>query len=429
METYKVRKLKRNSNHTICVPGSKSITNRALLLAALSNGTSILKGVLFSDDSRHFLKSLIDLGFEVDIDEKEKVVKVKGLGGNIPYKEGTINVGSAGTAARFLTCMCGLSDGKYTVDASAQMKKRPMKPLMEALESLGAKITYLEEKYHLPIIIEGCGNVKGRKSVDLDISESTQFLSALLMSGTMIKDGLDINITSKKKYGSYIEITMRMMSQYGVKVYFDENSYHVEKDSSYKAIEYQIEPDVSAACYFFAMAAISASTFKVMHVQKDSMQGDIRFLDVLEKMGCEVTYESDGVVVTGPDGKLKGIDIDMNNFSDQTMTLAAIAIFADSPTKITGIAHIRLQESDRLMAIVNELTKMHIKVEYGEDFIIIYPSNPIGTTIDTYEDHRMAMAFTLAGLVSGDIVINDPMCCRKTFENYFDIIDEITADN
>lgn len=427
METYKVRNLKRNSNHTVCVPGSKSITNRALLLAALSDGKSILKGVLFSDDSRHFLQSLIDLGFEVYIDEAKKIVRVNGMGGRIPNKEGTINVGSAGTAARFLTCMCGLSDGKYTIDASEQMKRRPMKPLMEALVSLGAKINYLEEEYHLPIEIYGCGSIKGRKKVELDISESTQFLSALLMAGTMIKDGLDINITSEKKYGSYIGITMKMMSQYGVEASFDETSYHIDENSSYSAIEYQIEPDVSAACYFFAMAAVSASTFKVLHITKDSMQGDINFLDVLERMGCEVVYDNEGVIVKGPDSKLKGIEVNMNNFSDQTMTLAAIAIFADSPTKITGIAHIRLQESDRLMAIVNELTKMQIKVEYGEDFIVIYPSNPTGSVVDTYEDHRMAMAFTLVGLVSDNIVINNPMCCRKTFENYFEIIDEITS--
>lgn len=427
METYKVRKLKKNGNYTVCVPGSKSITNRALLLAALSNGTSILKGVLFSDDSRHFLKSLMDLGFKVDVDEEKKIVKVEGLGGTIPYKEGTINVGSAGTAARFLTCMCGLADGTYTIDASNQMKKRPMKPLMKALEGLGAKITYLEEKYHLPIVIKGCGDIKGRKSVELDISESTQFLSALLMTATMLKDGLDINITSKKKYGSYIGITMKMMSQYGVEAHFDEKSYHIEADSSYNAIEYQIEPDVSAACYFFAMAAISASTFKVLHISKNSMQGDIKFLEVLDEMGCKVSYEADGVSVEGPNEKLKGIDINMNNFSDQTMTLAAIAVFADSPTRITGIGHIRLQESDRLMAIVNEFTKMGIKVEYGEDYIVIYPSNPTEATIDTYDDHRMAMSFALVGIVTGKITINNPMCCRKTFENYFDIVDEITA--
>lgn len=428
METYKVRQLKRNGNYTVSVPGSKSITNRALLLAALSDGICTLKGVLFSDDSRHFLRSLIALGFEVNVNEEEKTVVVKGLGGSIPEKKGTINVGSAGTAARFLTCMCGLSDGEYIINASEQMKKRPMRPLMEALTELGADILYLEERYHLPVKIKGCGSIKGRKSVELDISESTQFLSALLMTGVMLKDGLDINIVSQKKYGSYIAITMKMMSQYGVGVHFDGESYHIAADSSYNAIEYQIEPDVSAACYFFAMAAISASEFKVLHIRKDSMQGDIRFLEVLEKMGCEVIYSEDGVSVLGPADRLHGVEVDMNNFSDQTMTLAAISIFADSVTRITGIGHIRLQESNRLEAIVNELTKMNIKTEHGDDYVVIYPSKPTGAVIETYEDHRMAMAFTLPGLVFDGITINNPMCCRKTFENYFDIVDALTAD-
>lgn len=425
MDTYKVRHMKKNSEHIISVPGSKSITNRALLLAALANGKSVLKGALFSDDSRYFLQSLADLGFQTEIDEENTTVTVTGYGGEIPKKDGEIYVGSAGTAARFLTCMCGLSSGTYIVKASEQMKRRPMKPLMEVLISLGAKIRFLEDEFHLPIAITGCGRLEERKSIKLDISESTQFLSAILMTSSMLKEGLDIDITSEKKYGSYIEITLKMMKQFGVKVEFDGSSYHISPNSSYNNIIYQIEPDVSAACYFFAMAAVTASKIKVNNITKASMQGDIRFLDVLVKMGCKVRYESDGVIVEGPDGKLKGVEVNMNNFSDQTMTLAAIAVFADSVTRISGIGHIRLQETDRLSAIVNELRRMNIKTEYGKDYINIYPSIPAPALIKTYEDHRMAMAFTLVGLVTDGIVIDNPMCCRKTFENYFEIVDRL----
>lgn len=425
MDSYIVKPIDKHKEYVIEVPGSKSITNRALLIAALANGKSVLKGTLFSDDSRYFLSSLVSLGFDVDIDEDAKIVTVNGNNGNIPLKEATIYVGSAGTAARFLTCMCGLSDGTYTIDASAQMKRRPMKPLMEALVSMGAEITYLEEEYHLPVIIKGCGENGVEKTVDLDINSSTQFLSAFLMCAPMIKEGLNINITSEKKYGSYIGITMNMMKDFGVNPLFDKDNYKVFANSSYESKEYQIEPDVSAACYFYALAAITASKVKVLYVTRECTQGDIKFLEVLEKMGCDVIYEEDGAVVIGKDSKLDGIEVDMNNFSDQTMTLAAIAIFANAPTRINGIGHIRLQESDRLTAIVNELTRMNIKTEHGEDYIVIYPSIPSPAEIETYEDHRMAMAFTLVGLVSDGIVIKDPMCCKKTFENYFEVIDSL----
>lgn len=426
MKEYIVKPLDTNVKDTICVsvPGSKSITNRALLMAALADGETVLNGALFSDDSRYFISSLISLGYTVDVDETNKRVKVVGENGKIPLKEGKIYVGSAGTAARFLTCMCGLSDGVYTIDASAQMKKRPMEPLMRLLEGMGAKIEYLEEKYHLPVVITGCAGNKC-DVVDLDISKSTQFLSALLMTSVMRKDGLNIHITSEKKYGSYIEITLKMMKQFGVTATFDGCDYHIESDSSYKISEYDIEPDVSAAGYFFAMSAITGRKVIVKGIRENSMQGDIKLLDVLKEMGCDVNFTDAGVGLERKSMEIKHIEVDMNNFSDQTMTLAAVAIYADGPTKITGIGHIRLQESDRLMAIVNEFEKIGIKTEHGEDYIVIYPGTPKPARMLTYDDHRMAMSFALIGLRNEGIVIDDPMCCRKTFENYFEILSEI----
>ena len=428
MDTYKVKKLNHPINLEIAVPGSKSITNRALFLAALGNGAVHLKGVLFSEDSRYFLSSLKSLGFLVEIREEEKEVIVGGCGGVIPKKEAEIYVGSAGTAARFLTAMLALSEGVYTIQASEQMKRRPMRPLFEALEQSGAEFTYLEKEGFLPVRVRGKRG--GFKEASLDISRSTQFLSALLMRAPVLGEDFTIHITSEKKDGSYIRITRKMMEQFGVECNFDGDSYHIKKGQQYQREVYEIEPDVSAACYFYAMAALTGGRTVVKSVHKDSMQGDLRFLEVLEKLGCHVTDTEAGIEVTGTnDGHYPGITVDMNDFSDQTMTLAALAPFADSPTTIRNIGHIRLQESDRLSAIAKELTKMGIRVEEGEDFLVIYPGIPQPSLVSTYEDHRMAMAFSLIGLRSEGIVIDNPLCCKKTFEEYFTLLDQIIKEH
>ncbi len=428
MSQYKVKVLDHAIDCAVEVPGSKSITNRALLMAALSKGESRLNGVLFSDDSRHFLTSLIALGYIIEVNEVEKYVVINGHGADIPKKQGTIDVGSAGTAARFLTAMLALSDGEYTIQASEQMKKRPMLPLFEALTSMGAKFTFLEKEGHLPVQVTGAAfnGAKPATEVDIDISESTQFLSALLMVAPMLSDGLKIHITSEKTEGSYIRITMKMMHQFGCDTMHEGNLYEIQAGQQYIAETYQIEPDVSAACYFYAAAALTGSHILVENVHSTSMQGDMKFLDVLKQMGCVIREEREGIYVTGPkDGVYNGVDIDMNDFSDQTMTLAAIAPFAKTSTYIRNIGHIRLQESDRIHAIVTELTKMGIQVEEEEDAIRIHPGNPQPSLVETYEDHRMAMAFALVGLRSEGIVIDRYECCAKTFENYFRVLDTL----
>ena len=420
MKIYDTKPLK-TKDIKVTVPGSKSITNRALLMAALSKGECYIKGILFSDDSRHFLKALEDLGFELDINEDDKEVRVVGRSGDIPKKEATIYVGSAGTAARFLTAMLGLSDGEYVINASEQMKKRPMKPLFDVLKAMGSGIEFLEEENALPVRIVGCKADK-KMRVSLDISKSTQFLSALMMLGCMCKEGLEVKITSEKKTGSYINITKNMAEEFGGKVDFDGEVYYVHP-KPYSIKEYQVEPDVSAACYFYGIAAIYGCKALVNNVHFNSTQGDIRFINVLEEMGCKVTDTEAGIEVVGPD-KLKGLkNVDMNNFSDQALTLANVAIFADSPTTISNIAHIRGQECDRLHAVASNLTKMGIKVDESEDSITIYPGEFISADIDTFEDHRVAMSFTMSGMGEKSLKILDPMCCRKTFENYFEIID------
>lgn len=430
-EIYKVHKLTAPIDWVVEVPGSKSMTNRALLMAALADGTSTLRGVLFSDDSRKFLGSLQSLGFQVEIDETAKVVTVEGLNGKIPVREGEIYVGSAGTAARFLTAMLAMAEGTFIVNASEQMKKRPMKPLFEVLESMGAEITCLERQDFLPVRIRGIGGrlpAHEMCQVKLDISESTQFLSALMLVSPMVKQGLRITITSERKDGAYIRITRKMMEQLGAKVAFDGVNYTMPRGTAYQSGCCQIEPDVSAACYFYAAAALTGGRTVVRHVTKECMQGDLKFLELLAQMGCTVSDTPDGIEVRkAADGRLKGVTVDMKDFSDQAMTLAAIAPFADGDVRIENIGHIRLQESDRIHAIVTELVRLGISCEEEPDAVTIHPGTPKPVVVQTYDDHRMAMAFALIGLKADGIEIADPMCCRKTFEDYFKVLDRLTT--
>lgn len=429
IKTYKVQKLNAPVDWFVEVPGSKSMTNRALLIAALADGITTLKGVLFSEDSRNFLSSLKSLGFQVDIDEDTKTVTVEGLNGRIPVTAGEINVGSAGTAARFLTAMLAITEGTFVINASEQMKKRPMKPLFQVLAQLGAEIVYLEKEGFLPVRITGIGEKQLEKKmchIKIDISESTQFLSALMLVSPMIKQGLCIEVTSARKDGAYIRITRKMMEQFGAVVNFDGEKYSIKSETSYTAGCYQIEPDVSAACYFYAAAALTGGRTIVKNVTWKCMQGDLKFLKLLSQMGCTVADTSNGIEIKGnTSGKLKGITVNMKDFSDQTMTLAALAPFADSTVRIENIGHIRLQESDRIYAIVTELTRLGISCEEEQDAITIHPGTPQPAVIQTYDDHRMAMAFALIGLRTKGVEISNPLCCRKTFENYFDVFDKL----
>ncbi len=419
---------------TVRVPGSKSITNRSLLLAMLADGESTLHGVLFSDDSRHFLQCVQDLGFETTVDEATCVVTVKGLGGKIPCSEASLNVGSAGTAARFLTATLGVSEGIFHMDASEQMRKRPMAPLLSSLKELGCEITCEGEDGHFPFTLAAHGF--GQDHISIDIGHSSQFLSALLIASTLSTE--DFTIRVEGTHGmAYIEMTREMMKQFGVRVERPAaDCFRICTGQQYNALDYQIEPDVSAACYFYAMAPLLGIPVCVEHVHFESLQGDVEFLHILEKMGCTAQETENGVLLLPPAGRtdagaqvpaFHGITVDMSSCSDQAITLAAIAPFADSPTCIRGIGHIRFQESDRIHAICTELTRMGIRCEETQDSITIYPGMPQPCTVATYDDHRMAMGFALTGLRAEGIVIDDPGCCRKTFENYFEVLEQVIA--
>lgn len=434
MDKYRVRcifdKIDRNKNIRVKVPGSKSITNRALLIAALAEGETILKGALFSNDAKNMLACLSILGIKMEIDEENETITVQGCGGRLPVREASVNVGSAGTAARFLTALLAFSAGVYHLDASEQMKKRPMKPLLDALIKLGALISYDEAEGHFPFTIDSRA-VRGGE-ISLDTCISSQFLSAVVMTGFLLPDGLKVNIAGGRESLPYVDMTARVMESFGMKPQVvSENgvvSYILKDGDTYKGREYEIEPDVSAACYFYAMAEILGCRAQVKNVYLDSIQGDIEFVKLLTKMGAKLEEEADGIVLSGAkDGCYEGIEANLNSFSDQSLTLAAVSAFAKSPTKITGIAHIRMQESDRLLAIKNELEKLGIRAVMGDGEISIFPKEMDGqdVEIETYDDHRVAMAFALVGIRRAGVIIKNPDCSAKTFKDYFKVFDEI----
>lgn len=436
-EIYEVKRpksIKRDFVAETEVPGSKSVTNRALLLAAMANGTSMLKGCLTSDDAVHFLECLKTLGFPVKEAPSEAFgsnISITGYGGEIPKKRAEIYVGSAGTAARFLAAMLAFSDGEYTVQSSEQMKKRPMQPLIDALRDAGAGVECLEEEGHFPLHIIGAKGKSVPDSFSVNIDKSSQFLSAMLIAvGTL---GKKAEITVSGTHGlSYVSLTVEMMKSFGVSAEKTEADgqmkYRFSGEGGYRPLEYEIEPDMSAAAYFYALAAVLGASVAVRGVNRPMLQGDVEFLNVLEKMGCEIREESKAAVtVTGPEkGRLRGgFCVDMSAFSDQALTLAAIAPFADAPITITGIGHIRFQECDRIRAITENLAALGIRTDEKPDEVTVYPGVPGGCEIETYEDHRVAMSFALTGLRTEGVRIVNPSCCKKTFAEYFTVLERV----
>lgn len=426
-QTYRVRPLKKKGIFRVSVPGSKSITNRALMLAALSDETCTLEGVLFSEDSRAFLSCLENLGFQLQIEENDKRVTICGTGGKIPKPQAKIHVQSAGTAARFLTVMLAFAGGDYEIQSSEQMAKRPMEPLLSLLEQGGAGIEYHGEKGHFPFTLHAHGVTL--QEVTIDTSVSSQFASALLMAAPLLPDGLIVQMTGNRTAGAYIRMTLAMMEQFGLIARRQgENSYHVAGGQRFRKTRYQVEPDVSGAAYFYSMAPLLGVDVLVRHVHTGSLQGDIQYVGLLKELGCVSEDTEDGLIVRGTGiTHYAGLRVNMRDFSDQTMTMAALAVYADSVTEIVGVGHIRGQETDRMAAVLNELARMGIRCEEipEEEGIRIYPGKPSPALIKTYRDHRMAMAFTLVGLRAEGIEIDDPDCCKKTFENYYEVLEEL----
>ncbi|MBQ8826557.1 MAG: 3-phosphoshikimate 1-carboxyvinyltransferase [Oscillospiraceae bacterium] len=432
-EIYKVRRpenISLKKSITVTVPGSKSITNRALLTAAMADGTSCLKGCLTSDDARHFIECLKALGFpveEVSDGALGSNITITGFGGKIPQKQAEIYVGSAGTAARFLVAMLAFSEGEYVVNSSEQMKKRPMQPLIDALRNAGAKVDCLENEGHFPLKIKGASKENIPDSFTVNIDKSSQFLSALLIAAGTLGKKAEIKVEGSHGL-SYVDLTAEMMKSFGVtaeKLNDGQIRYVFSGNDSYHPLDYDIEPDMSAAAYFYALAAVLGITVTVRGVHGSMLQGDTDFIGVLAEMGCTAEITDEKITVTGPKQLKGGFNVDMSAFSDQALTLAAIAPFADAPVTISGIEHIRLQECDRINAIVKNLSSLGVKTDERQDSVTIYPSDVQGGDIETFDDHRVAMSFALTGLRADGVNILDPSCCKKTFAEYFDVLDKV----
>lgn len=410
---------------TIEVPGSKSYTNRALLIASLAREASTLTGALFSDDTRYMCAALRKLGAKIDTDEKQATFHVHGNGGDIPSPEATLYIGNSGTTSRSLISYVSIGHGKFVIDGDEPMRHgRPISDLLHALTQLGVSARSQFDNGHLPVIVQADG-LEGGKTV-LDASKSSQFLTSLLLIAPYAKNGMEIEVVGNPKT-PYIDMTLAVMQAFGIETLNQDYRYfRVMGGQLYQPRVYHIEPDASTASYFFAAAALTGGRVKVCHLRVNSAQGDVQFVRVLEKMGCQVKNSADGIEVRGPD-QLKGIDVDMRAISDTALTLAAIAPFADGPVAIRNIEHTRWQETDRIHAMVTELRKLDVPVVEHRDGLQISPAPVTPAAIDTYCDHRMAMAFSLIGLKVRGIQINDPGCVSKTFPNFFQLFHGLYA--
>ena len=421
-------------NAAVRVPGSKSLTNRALLIASLADGETTITNALFSDDSHYFPKALQFLGFDIYLDPANLEMKITGLGGKIPTSGAELFIGNAGTAARFLTAFLTLGDGKYILDGNSRMRERPIGDLISALQLLGAKLgsaytgdwSLIADYSNVcpPLKVVASGLPGGKTKISGNTS--SQYLSALLMVAPYAQSPVEIEVTTKLNSKPYVDMTLSIMQDFGVSVERDGYQFFRIANTNYKSqITYSIESDATAASYFFAAPAVCGGTVRVENISRKSVQGDIAFLDVLNRMGCVIEETDNCILVTGH-SPLRGIDVDMRDIPDTAQTLAVIAPFASTPTCIRGIASARVKETDRVSAVCTELARLGVQVEEREDGMMIYPCDEIHPArVQTYNDHRMAMAFSLIGLRVPGVMIENPGCVSKTFPAFYEVLDAL----
>lgn len=401
--------------------GSKSLTNRALIAAALAPGVSRLTNASFSDDSRCLATALNQIGIPVTTSDRDSMIVVDG---GKPFKdEGTFFMGNAGTALRFFTSLVCLGRGQYVIDGEARMRERPIGGLVDALRTLGAQIAYEMSEGCPPLAIAANGLKAGRTVVAGDTS--SQFVSSLLLAAPGIGGAVEIAVEGDVASKPYIEITLDVMRDLGVAVERDGyRSFRIPAGSKYRPRVYAIEADGASAMYFLAMAAVTGGKARVRGIGARTHQGEVELARILEQMGNKVTMGPDFIELTG--GPMKGVDVDMNNCPDSAQTLAAVALFAKGPTRVRNVKNLRVKETDRIAAIAKECGKLGAEVEEGADgFTLVPPARLLPAEIDTYRDHRMAMSFAVAATAAPGVVIRDPECVSKSFPGFFEKLESL----
>lgn len=413
---------------TVKLPGSKSISNRTLLLAALAEGNSEVRGLLDSDDTQRMLEALAQLGIQLDGSAETGNFRVQGCDGKFPQKQADLFLGNAGTAFRPLTAALALSSGHYKLSGVPRMHERPIGDLVDALRQIGADISYLGQEGYPPLQISPAA-IRAGGEISIRGNVSSQFLTALLMAVPLTQADTRINVVGELISKPYIEITLNLMRQFGVEVSRDGwQSFQIAGGQHYRSPGVvHVEGDASSASYFLAAGAIGKGPVRVEGVGKNSIQGDVRFVETLQQMGAHITMGDSWIEVSGT-GKLNALDVDLNHIPDAAMTIAVAALFADGTTTIRNVASWRVKETDRLSAMATELRKVGATVEEGADYLRITPPQQLlaDAVIDTYDDHRMAMCFSLVALGGVAIRINDPKCVGKTFPDYFQVLQQIT---
>ncbi|QDU25293.1 3-phosphoshikimate 1-carboxyvinyltransferase [Anatilimnocola aggregata] len=409
-------------------PGSKSITNRALIIAALAAGKSTLTGALASEDTQVMIESLARLGIGVEESQAGTTLVIHGSGGNIPQRQADLFVGNSGTTVRFLTAMLAACQGTFRLDGIARMRERPIADLLNTLNALGSDATSEQKTGCPPVLIRARGLTGGRANIRGDVS--SQFLSALLMAAPYAREAVRVHVDGVLVSQPYVHMTLGLMRAFGVNVDpGDLSQFTIPGAQQYQPREYAIEPDASAASYFWGAAAVTGGEVTVRGLGRAALQGDVDFVDCLEKMGCEVCAQEDSITVVGK--PLRGIEVDMNAISDTAQTLGVVALFAKGATTIRGIAHVRHKETDRIGDLARELRKFGAQVDEFDDGMRITPptsyANFHGAAIATYNDHRMAMSLALTGLNLPGVVIHDPGCTAKTYPHFFSDLTKLIA--
>ena len=423
---FKVKPTSGPVDFTFQPPGSKSISNRALICAALARGTSTLSGFLFSDDTRVMIDSLKKLGVEISENQPASSMTVAGCGGHFPNSTAELFVDNSGTTIRFLTAVLGLHGGNYCLSGAPRMHERPIAHLVAALNELGAKVQTQSAGGCPPVQIEGDRITGGFCKVDGNIS--SQYSSGLMLASPLAAAEIRVEFVPPLVSTPYLAMTQKVMQHFGVdlelKLSGNKPGFNANKVSGYQAIDYAIEPDASAASYFWAIPAICGGKATVNNLGTGSLQGDVQFVDCLQQMGCEVTYSENSITV---EGKAKtGIEINMAHISDTAQTLAAVALFVNGPTIIRGVEHNRVKETDRIGNLAIELRKLGACVDEYDDGLKITPGKLQPAKIETYNDHRMAMSMSLVGLANEGVVICDPTCTSKTYPGFFEDLNLVT---